>query len=550
MSRQTLKTMTKNYCKGVNLLLLIPTLLTGGGCNDSENAQSMHTAQRVNSEEPKTSDGSLSAIESLVAPVALYPDPLLAEVLIAATYPPEIAKAARRLETGPGEDAGGKDADASVQRLAHLPPVIIMMNEHPQWTVTLGDAFLAQPEALLDAVQSLRQRAQQSGFLKDSAAQKVSQAIISAAGVNAGKAPSAEDLPSEQAATREAIYIQPAAAKKIRVPLYDPATAFSAALAPQPADAGTAFLPQQSEQADPGDAYPVDFYPAYQASAETGDNGAAIPAFSAGGAVDGVPTWGLIDWSSPGGYRIKHRYGNLTDCNNFEDCWLRSGDNGYRYVDELAIHAGEGGNADAGSVWRHDPRHRRGLDYGPEAAKRLGVLGPPPLAGQRLSADLPPLRERGFDSLDNAESAGEGEAENFPAEDFLSRRDAAFTALSGLADFNAGGRAEMARGRESRDRGKAAGIAQGSVERIAAAGRSAGKPAATPAPDFDASHELQLQQQRRETALSGVFESFGGNAALIKLFSARGAQSRSRKTPSERGAAANALPHRAPEAAD
>jgi hypothetical protein len=545
--------MTINYCKGVNLLLLISALMSSA-CNKSEDAQTSRSAntglsetQQANPAEP----GSLSAIESLAAPIALYSEPLLAEVLIAATYPPEIAIAARRLETGPGADAAnGKDLDASVQRLARLPQVIIMMNEHPQWTTALGDAFLAQPDALFNAMQSLRQHALQSGYLKDSAAQKVLKTIASAVGVNGkNSVPVPEEGSSAQAATREAIYIQPAEAGKIRVPLYDPATVFSASLAPQPAGAGNTYSAQQPEAIGAGDAYSADFYPTYYSvSAETGDNGAAMPAFSAGGAVDGLSTWGSIEWNNLDGYGIKHRYGNLTDCNKSDDCWLRAADNGYRYADELMPNAGESGNGEPGIPWRHDSRHRRGLGYGQEAGKRLGALGPPPLAGQRLSAALPPLSERGFDTFDSVQSAGDREADNVVAKDFLSQ-EAEYNALNGLADFKAGGGAEITRGRESRNREKTA-TQNPEIPVPSDTQRPAGKPIGKQTPQLDALRELQLQLQRRETALSGVFEAVGGNAKLIGLFSSRGAQSRGHKTLSERGAATSAHPKQAQEEAD
>ncbi|MGZ8237357.1 MAG: DUF3300 domain-containing protein, partial [Methylobacter sp.] len=88
----------------------------------------------------------LTDLESLVAPVALYPDPLLAELLVASTYPLEVVQAARWLETTPDlATLSGKDWDASIMRLASVPQVIKMMNDHLDWTTQLGDAFLANP---------------------------------------------------------------------------------------------------------------------------------------------------------------------------------------------------------------------------------------------------------------------------------------------------------------------------------------------------------------------------------------------------------------------
>gem|GEM_PF-6729048 len=113
-----------------------------------------------------TSPRSAGQLEQLVAPIALYPDSLLSQVLMASTYPLEVVEAARWQRensnvTGQAlEDAMQKQAwDASVKALTSIPQTLQMMNDKLDWTQQLGDAFLAQQKDVLDAVQRLRGRA-------------------------------------------------------------------------------------------------------------------------------------------------------------------------------------------------------------------------------------------------------------------------------------------------------------------------------------------------------------------------------------------------------
>jgi hypothetical protein len=112
-------------------------------------------------------------LEAIVAPVALYPDALLAQVLMASTYPLEIVEASRWSKANPGlKDQALQDAlqkqtwDPSVNALAGFPQVLQMMNDKLDMTQKLGDAFLAQPKDVTDAVQRLRAKALAAGNLK------------------------------------------------------------------------------------------------------------------------------------------------------------------------------------------------------------------------------------------------------------------------------------------------------------------------------------------------------------------------------------------------
>jgi hypothetical protein len=114
-------------------------------------------------------------LAQLVAPIALYPDPLLAQILMASTYPLEVVEAARWVDVG-GNRALKGDAltaalqvqnwDPSVKALVPFPRILQIMSDQLQWTEALGNAFLAQQADVMAAVQSLRQEAMAAGNLK------------------------------------------------------------------------------------------------------------------------------------------------------------------------------------------------------------------------------------------------------------------------------------------------------------------------------------------------------------------------------------------------
>jgi len=115
---------------------------------------------------------SADQLDSLVAPIALYPDPLLAQVLAASTYPLEIVQLQQWLVKNPTlKDKALADAmlkqpwDPSVQAMAALPDVVKRLADDIQWTADLGNAFLAQQSDLMDAVQRMRVKAKEKGNL-------------------------------------------------------------------------------------------------------------------------------------------------------------------------------------------------------------------------------------------------------------------------------------------------------------------------------------------------------------------------------------------------
>ena len=140
----------------------------------------------------------------MLAPVALYPDSLLAQILMASTYPLEVVqadrwvKANRNLKGDPLNDAlDKKDWDPSVKALVPFPQVLSMMSEKLEWTQRLGDAFLDQQDEVMGTIQQLRAKAQAAGNLRDTEEQRVT-------------------------AEEGTIMIEPAQPEVIYVPAYDP----------------------------------------------------------------------------------------------------------------------------------------------------------------------------------------------------------------------------------------------------------------------------------------------------------------------------------------
>ena len=162
----------------------------------------------------RAQDGKLKKEElaQLLAPIALYPDDLLTNVLMASTYPLDVVQAARwRKEPANAKFKGdalvktleAKDWDPSIKALVQFPDVLEMMSDRLEWTQKLGDAFLAQQDEVMDQIQFLRQKAQEAGNLKSNKQQTVS--------TQAGEAPG-----------QQVIAIEPSDPETVYVPVYEP----------------------------------------------------------------------------------------------------------------------------------------------------------------------------------------------------------------------------------------------------------------------------------------------------------------------------------------
>jgi len=155
-------------------------------------------------DEPPPVKFSQEELAQMLAPVALYPDPLLSQVLMASTYPIEVIEADRWVRQNPGLTGDALDAalvnqdwDPSVKALCHFPRVLSTMSERIGETTNIGNAFLAQEDDVMRMVQELRRKAYDQGHLQSDAQQHV-------------------------VVEQQTIVIEPANPDVIYVPYYDP----------------------------------------------------------------------------------------------------------------------------------------------------------------------------------------------------------------------------------------------------------------------------------------------------------------------------------------
>ena len=228
---------------------------------------------------------SQAELEQLLAPIALYPDSLFAQVLMASTYPLDIVMADRWVKANPGikdkalEDALAKQPwDPSVKSLAVFPQVLAMMSEKIDWTQKLGDAFLAQQQELMATAQTLRSKAVAQGSLKDSKEQKVI---------------------TEKTESTTIIKIEPTNPEVVYVPTYNPTVVYGAWAYP---------------------AYPPYYYypPGYVA-------GGALLGFTAGVIVGGA-LWGNCGWGRGDVNVNVNRYNNFNKTNISNGNWQHNSD--------------------------------------------------------------------------------------------------------------------------------------------------------------------------------------------------------------------------------
>jgi hypothetical protein len=258
-------------------------------------------------------------LDQLAAPIALYPDPLVAQILMASTYPLEVVQAARFVKQNPGLSSAQLDEelkyqtwDDSVKSLVTFPQVLDMMDSKLDWTQKLGDAFLGQQKELMDAVQRLRARAQAAGNLKSTPEQTVTVEPAAAA-----PSPPSQTVVVQQAPPT--IIIQPTNPQVVYVPTYNPTVVYGAW--PYPAYPPYAYYP-----------------PGYVA-------GAAMFSFAAGVAV-GAALWGNCNWRGGNVNVNVNRYNNYT-----------------RNVNQTNVAARRTEYQGNRQNWQHNPEHRQGAQY-------------------------------------------------------------------------------------------------------------------------------------------------------------------------------------------
>jgi hypothetical protein len=257
-------------------------------------------------------------LDSLVAPIALYPDPLLAQVLAASTYPLEIIQLQQWLTKNKGlsdqalADAVMKeDWDPSVQALAALPDVAKRLADDIKWTTDLGNAFLAQQSDVMDAVQRMRAKAKDTGNLKPSEQQKVETKVIE---------------------NKTVIIIEQANPQIVYVPTYNPVVVYGPPIYP----------------------YPPIYYPppGYYAAGMAISFGVGVAMGAAWGGGWGYHShWG-------GGYKSNNNI-TINNNNNFINNSNRQNVNNNRQNVNNVSGNRTGGN----NNWQHNAQHRGGAPY-------------------------------------------------------------------------------------------------------------------------------------------------------------------------------------------
>jgi hypothetical protein len=249
-------------------------------------------------------------LDSLVAPVALYADPLLAQVLAASTYPLELIQLKQWLDQNKNlkdkalvDAAQKQDWDASVQAMAVLPDVVKRLTEDIKWTTDMGNAFLAQQSDVMDAVQRMRAKAREKGSLKTNEQMKVETKVVE---------------------SKSVIVIEQAKPEVIYAPSYDPVVVYGPPAYPYPPT-------------------PPGYYAA----------GAAISfgvGMMVGAAMSGGWGWGC-GWGGNNNVTINNN-------NNFVNNSNRSVSN------RQNVNAG---NRTGNNSWQHNPQHRGGAPYSNKA---------------------------------------------------------------------------------------------------------------------------------------------------------------------------------------
>jgi hypothetical protein len=258
-------------------------------------------------------------LDQMLAPIALYSDALLSQILMAAGYPLEVVEAARWSKANPtlkGDAAVAavkdKSWDVSVMSLVAFPDVLSQMNEHLDWTQKLGDAMISQEADVADSIQRLRAKASAAGNLQSTPQQTVT---------------------TQGSGDNTQYIIQPTNPDVIYAPSYDPNWAYGG-------------------WSDP--AYPPTYWPFSGALARGFLWGAG---FAAAGAMFGGWNWG-------GGYGNSYANVNVNRATNIN-----------RNFDRTNI--GDGGR------WQHRPEHRKGVGYRDPGTRQRFNQGPRPGAAQR-----------------------------------------------------------------------------------------------------------------------------------------------------------------------
>jgi hypothetical protein len=286
--------------RGVAVVLCFLLLGSGDAMLFAQDPPAQAAAPEGNAEDAAPKLGN-DQIDSLVAPIALFPDPLLSQALVASTYPLELIQAQQWLAKNKdlkGEAltaaAEKQNWDPSIQATVALPDLLKRLTEDITWTTNLGNAFLDQQDDVMAAVQRLRSKAKEAGKLDTTEQQKVEIKVVE---------------------SKTIIEIQPASAQVVYVPTYSPVAVWGPPVYP----------------------YPPVYYPPYSPGAAWLGFGVGI---AVGIGMSGGWGWGC-GWGHGGGNNIYiNNNNNFVRNNNIKT-----------------------GNINSNNNWQHNSNHRGGAPY-------------------------------------------------------------------------------------------------------------------------------------------------------------------------------------------
>ncbi|WP_217479526.1 DUF3300 domain-containing protein [Enterobacter chuandaensis] len=279
-------------------------------------------------------------IDQWVAPIALYPDALLSQILMASTYPSNVIQAAQWSKDNPkmeGDAAiqavASQPWDPSVKSLVAFPQLMSLMGENPPWVQNLGDAFLAQPKDVMDSVQRLRALAQKTGALQSTPQQTVT-TVTKPAPAKTSTTEATTTTATTPAPAPTVIKIESADPQVVYVPTYNPNTVY-----------GTW----------PNTAYPPIYLPPSPGE-QFGNSFVNGLGFSLGVATT-YAIFSNIDWDDDDDWDHHH-----DDWDNHGG-YNRNGDNNINInVDNFNRISGQH-LTDINRTWQHNPAYREGVPY-------------------------------------------------------------------------------------------------------------------------------------------------------------------------------------------
>jgi hypothetical protein len=294
------------------------SLLTGDSLAYAVQNQPPQSSASEEAAAPKIPNDQLDA---LVAPIALYPDPLLSQVLVASTYPLEIIQLQQWLATHKDlkdkalvEAVKKEGWDPSIQAMAALPDAVKQLAENVKWTTDLGNAFLAQQSDVMDAVQRMRAKAKDAGNLKSNEQMKVETKVVE---------------------TKTVVVIEQASPQVVYVPSYNPVVVYGPPVYPYPP---IAYPPAGAYVAGMAISFGI---------------GVAMGAAWGGG-------WGYHShWGGNNNITINNNNNFVNNSNRVNNISNRQNVNNVSNRQNVNNRATQGG----GNTWQHNPQHRGGAPY-------------------------------------------------------------------------------------------------------------------------------------------------------------------------------------------